>query len=139
MSSVNKAIILGNVGRDPEIRSTQSGERIANLSIATSESWKDKNSGERKEKTEWHRVSIFNDNLVGVVEKYVRKGSKVYVEGAIQTRKWNDKDGVTKYSTEITLGRFNGQLVLLDGKEQGDAAEPAPREKAETLDDEIPF
>lgn len=138
MSSVNKAIIVGNVGRDPEIRSTQNGTRIANLTIATSESWRDKNSGERKEKTEWHRVSVLNDSLVGVVEKYVHKGSKVYIEGAIQTRKWTDKDGATRYSTEITLGRFNGQIVLLDSKQEGDAAEPTPRQ-TETLDDEIPF
>src|SRR5690348_35348 len=113
--SVNKVILVGNLGRDPEIRSTQDGLRIANLSVATSESWRDKNSGERKEKTEWHRVVIFNENLVKVAEQYLKKGSKIYVEGALQTRKWTDQAGVEKYSTEVVLQRFNSTLTMLDG------------------------
>src|SRR5882762_1219267 len=104
--SVNKVILVGNLGRDPEIRSTQNGTRIANLSLATSESWRDRNSGERKERTEWHRVVIFDDKLVEVVEKYLKKGAKIYVEGALQTRKWTDQSGVEKYSTEVVLQRF---------------------------------
>src|ERR1700689_2336454 len=113
--SVNKVILVGNLGRDPEIRSTQDGMRIANLNLATSESWRDKMSGERKEKTEWHRVVIFNERLVELAEKYLRKGSKIYVEGALQTRKWTDNAGVEKYSTEIVLQRFRGELTMLDG------------------------
>jgi len=113
--SVNKVILVGNLGRDPEIRSTQDGTRIANLNLATSESWRDRNSGERKERTEWHRVVIFNENLVGIAEKYLRKGSKIYVEGALQTRKWTDNAGVEKYSTEVVLQRFRGELTMLDG------------------------
>jgi single-strand DNA-binding protein len=117
--SVNKVILVGNLGRDPEIRSTQDGTRVANLSLATSESWRDKNSGERREKTEWHRIVIFNENLVKVAEQYLRKGSKIYVEGALQTRKWTDQSGVEKYSTEIVLQRFRGELTMLDGKGEG--------------------
>src|SRR5216683_1533796 len=113
--SVNKVILVGNLGRDPEIRSTQDGMRIANLNLATSESWRDKMSGERKEKTEWHRIVIFNERLTELAEKYLRKGSKVYVEGALQTRKWTDNAGVEKYSTEIVLQRFRGELTMLDG------------------------
>jgi single-strand DNA-binding protein len=150
--SVNKVILVGNVGRDPEIRSAQSGDRIANLSLATSESWRDKASGERREKTEWHKIAIFNANLVKLVEQYVKKGAKLYIEGQLQTRKWTDRDGVERYSTEIVLGRFNGQVTMLDsrgagggGSEPGDAAEPAraaaaaTRPLAQDLDDEIPF
>jgi single-strand DNA-binding protein len=117
--SVNKVILVGNLGRDPEIRSTQNGTRIANLSLATSESWRDKNSGERKEKTEWHRVVIFDDKLVEVVEKYLKKGAKIYVEGALQTRKWTDQRGAEKYSTEIVLQRYRGELTMLDGRNEG--------------------
>src|SRR5882762_7925894 len=117
--SVNKVILVGNLGRDPEIRSTQDGTRIANLSLATSESWRDRNSGERKEKTEWHRVVIFNDNLVKVAEQYLKKGAKVYVEGALQTRKWTDQSGAEKYSTEVVLQRFRGELTMLDGRGEG--------------------
>jgi single-strand DNA-binding protein len=117
--SLNKAMLIGHVGRDPEIRSTQDGTRIANLSLATSESWRDKASGERKEKTEWHKVAIFNDRLVDVVEKYVKKGAKLYIEGQLQTRKWTDRDGVERYSTEIVLGRFNGQVTMLDSRGAG--------------------
>src|SRR3954463_13002476 len=117
--SVNKVILVGNLGRDPEIRSTQDGTRIANLNLATSESWRDRNSGERKERTEWHRVVIFNDKLVEIAEKYLRKGSKIYVEGALQTRKWTDNAGVEKYSTEVVLQRFRGELTMLDGASGG--------------------
>ncbi len=117
-SSVNKVILIGNLGRDPESRSFANGGKVCNLRIATSESWKDK-SGERKEKTEWHAVTIFNEALAGVAEKYLRKGSKVYIEGQLQTRKWTDQAGVEKYATEVVLQGFNGTLVLLD-KPTGD-------------------
>jgi len=117
--SVNKVILVGNLGRDPEIRSTQDGTKVANLSLATSESWRDKNTGERKERTEWHRVVIFNERLVDVVEKYVKKGSKLYVEGALQTRKWTDNTGAEKYSTEVVLQRFRGDLTMLDARGGG--------------------
>jgi single-strand DNA-binding protein len=120
--SVNKVILVGNLGRDPEVRSFQNGGRVCSLSIATSESWKDKASGERKERTEWHRVSIFNDNLVTIAERYLRKGSKVYLEGQLETRKYQDKDGVEKYSTEVVLRPFRGELTLLDGRGEGGGA-----------------
>jgi single-strand DNA-binding protein len=112
--SVNKVILVGNLGKDPEIRRTQDGRPIANFSVATSESWRDKNSGEKREKTEWHRVVIFNEGLCRVAEQYLKKGSKVYLEGQLQTRKWQDKDGQDKYSTEVVLQGFNSQLALLD-------------------------
>lgn len=112
--SVNKAILIGNLGKDPEIRRTQDGRPIANLSIATSETWRDKSSGERKEKTEWHRVVVFSEGLCKVAEQYLKKGSKIYVEGSIQTRKWTDQSGVEKYSTEIVLNGFNAVLTILD-------------------------
>jgi len=158
--SVNKVILVGNVGRDPEIRSTQDGLRIANLSLATSESWRDKATGERKEKTEWHRVAVFNERLVDVIEKYVKKGAKLYIEGALQTRKWTDNSGQERYTTEVVLQRFRGELTMLDGRGGGggegyavetqDADTPrsfeksgaAPRGRgpsAQELDDEIPF
>lgn len=114
--SVNKVILVGNLGRDPEIRSLNNGDRVANLRIATSETWRDKATGERKEKTEWHSVVIFNDNIVKVAENYLKKGSTVYVEGALQTRKWTDQQGVEKYTTEIVIQRFNGQLTMLGGR-----------------------
>ena len=117
--SVNKVILVGNLGRDPEIRRTQDGRPIANLSIATSETWRDKNTGERKEKTEWHRVVVFNEGLCKVIEQYVKKGSKVYIEGALQTRKYTDKDGHEKYSTEVVLQGFNSVLTMLDGRSGG--------------------
>ncbi|MFN4164690.1 MAG: single-stranded DNA-binding protein [Ferrovibrio sp.] len=117
--SVNKVILVGNLGRDPEIRSMQSGEEIAQLSIATSETWRDKASGERKERTEWHRVVIFNENLVKVAKQFLKKGSKVYIEGSLQTRKWTDKDGAEKYTTEVVLQRFRGELTMLDGRGEG--------------------
>ena len=117
--SVNKVILIGNLGRDPEVRHAQDGTKIVNLNLATSESWKDRNSGDRKEKTEWHRVVIFNDRIADVAERYLKKGSKVYVEGALQTRKWTDQSGAEKYSTEIVISRFKGELTLLDGREGG--------------------
>ena len=117
--SVNKVILVGNVGKDPEIRRTQDGRPIANLSLATSETWRDKATGERKEKTEWHRVVIFSEPLCKVVEQYVKKGSKLYIEGALQTRKWTDQSGAEKYSTEVVLQGFNGQLTMLDGASGG--------------------
>jgi single-strand DNA-binding protein len=154
--SVNKVILIGNLGADPEIRTLNSGDRVANLRLATSETWRDRGSGERREKTEWHRVVIFNDNLVKVAEQYLRKGSKVYVEGAIQTRKWTDQQGQEKFSTEIVLQKFRGELTMLDGRggesEVGEGgysggfssgpknAGSGPREDfSADLDDEIPF
>lgn len=121
--SVNKVILIGNLGKDPEVRRMQNGDAVVNLSVATSETWRDKQSGERKEKTEWHRVVIFNENIAKVVEQYCRKGSKVYLEGQLQTREWTDKDGVKKYSTEIVIQRFRGELTLLDGRDGGGRAE----------------
>ncbi len=120
--SVNKVILVGNVGKDPEIRRTQDGRPIANLSIATSESWRDKATGEKKEKTEWHRVVIFSEPLCKIVEQYVKKGAKLYIEGALQTRKWTDQSGVEKYSTEVVLQGFNGSLTMLDGAGGGRGA-----------------
>ncbi len=114
--SVNKVIIIGNLGKDPEVRSTGAGDKIVNLRIATTETWRDKSSGERKEKTEWHSVAIFNENIAGVAERYLKKGSQVYIEGQLQTRKWQDKDGQDRYSTEIVVGRFNGNMTLLGGR-----------------------
>ena len=117
--SVNKVILVGNLGRDPEIRRSQDDNKIVNMSVATSETWNDKGSGERKEKTEWHRVVIFDERLADVAEKYLKKGSKVYVEGQLQTRKWQGNDGVEKYTTEIVLSRFRGTLTMLDGRSGG--------------------
>jgi single-strand DNA-binding protein len=117
--SVNKVILVGNLGRDPEIRRLNSGDPVCNLSVATSESWKDKQSGERKEKTDWHRVVIFNPNLCDVAEKYLKKGSKVYLEGQLQTRKWQDQSGQDKYSTEVVIQRFRGDLQMLDSRGEG--------------------
>jgi single-strand DNA-binding protein len=120
--SVNKVILVGNLGKDPEIRRTQDGRPIANLSLATSESWRDKATGERKEKTEWHRVVIFNEGLCKIAEQYLKKGAKVYIEGALQTRKWTDQAGVEKYSTEVVLQGFNSNLTMLDGRSGGSSA-----------------
>ena len=120
--SVNKVILVGNLGADPEIRRTQDGRPIANLRVATSETWRDKNTGERREKTEWHRVVIFNEGLCKIAEQYLKKGSKVYLEGALQTRKWQDKDGQDRYSTEVVLQGFNSQLTMLDGRSGGGGA-----------------
>ncbi len=149
--SVNKVILVGNLGRDPEVRSTQDGAKIVQLSMATSESWKDKATGERRERTEWHRVVIFNERLADVAEQYLRKGSKLYVEGQLQTRKWQDKEGLDRYTTEIVLGRFRGELTMLDSRSsEGGGAGGGPSEEpaaagagggggASDLDDEIPF
>jgi single-strand DNA-binding protein len=117
--SVNKVILVGNLGKDPEVRSMQNGGKVCNLSVATSESWKDKMSGERKERTEWHRVVIFNEALIGIAERYLKKGSKVYLEGQIETRKWSDQSGQEKYSTEVVLRQYRGELTLLDSREGG--------------------
>ncbi|MBW4091678.1 MAG: single-stranded DNA-binding protein [Proteobacteria bacterium] len=124
--SVNKVILVGNLGKDPEVRTTQDGTKIVNFTLATSETWNDRASGERKERTEWHRVVIFNDRVADVAEKYLRKGRKVYVEGALQTRKWTDQSGQERYTTEVVIGRFRGELVLIDsnrGEDAGGAAE----------------
>jgi single-strand DNA-binding protein len=160
--SVNKVILVGNLGKDPEIRRTQDGRPIANLSLATSESWRDKATGERKEKTEWHRVVIFNEGLCKVAEQYLKKGAKVYIEGALQTRKWTDQAGVEKYSTEVVLQGFNSTLTMLDGRSGGAAgsfgadesggdfgsggpSSAAPRRavaaagRSSDMDDDIPF
>lgn len=140
--SVNKVIIVGNCGKDPEVKTMANGNKVANLSLATSESWKDKSTGERKEKTEWHRVVVFG-KLADIVESYVKKGSKLYVCGQLQTRKWQDKDGADKYSTEVVLQGFNGELTMLDGKRDGaDSAPGTPEARAhesQDLDDSIPF
>ncbi len=161
--SVNKVILVGNLGADPEIRTMQSGDKVANLSIATSESWKDKNTGERRDKTEWHRVVIFNKGLVSVCENYLKKGAKVYIEGQIETRKWQDQSGQDKYTTEIVLRPFRGELTMLDSRNTagGDnygggqsfndggnsdygAGAPAQQQQSspvpvDSMDDEIPF
>ena len=155
--SVNKVILIGNLGADPEIRRTQDGRPIANLRVATSERWKDRNSGEPRERTEWHRVVIFSEGLCRIAEQYLRKGSKVYLEGQLQTRKWQDQSGQDRYSTEVVLQGFNSTLTMLDGRSGGDnagggfgggrdqqqgggfgASEPA-RDFSADLDDEIPF
>jgi single-strand DNA-binding protein len=123
--SVNKVILIGNLGRDPEVRSFQNGGKVCNLRIATSEAWKDKNTGERREKTEWHSVAIFQEGLVRIAEQYLRKGSKVYIEGQLQTRKWQDQSGQDKYSTEVVLQGFGGTLTMLDGRDGGGAGGPS--------------
>ena len=146
--SVNKVILIGNLGRDPEVRHTNDGVPIVNMSLATSESWRDRASGERRERTEWHRVVIFNEKLGEIAQKYLRKGSKVYLEGQLQTRKWTDQSGVEKYSTEIVLNRFRGELTMLDtrggggdsfGEQYGETPASAPAGPGDDLDDEIPF
>ena len=164
--SVNKVILVGNLGKDPEVRTTQDGTKIVNLTLATSENWNDRQTGERKERTEWHRVVIFNDRIGDVAERFLKKGSKIYVEGALQTRKWTDQSGAERYSTEVVVGRFKGELTMLDTRSGGgDAAGegggfrsdrgPAPQRaaagaarsggpsweapKGGDLDDEIPF
>lgn len=136
--SINKVIIVGNLARDPETRTTQDGRKIVNMTVATSESWKDRNTGERKEKSEFHRVVIFSEGIAGVAEQYLKKGSKVYLEGQLQTRKWTDQSGAEKYSTEVVLQGFNANLTMLGSPGDGDKphrAAPA----ADALDDEIPF
>jgi len=129
--SVNKVILIGNLGRDPEVRNTQDGTAIVHLSVATSENWKDKTTGERRERTEWHRVVLFNEKLGEIAQKYLRKGSKVYLEGTLQTRKWTDKSGVEKYTTEVVLARYRGDIVMLDGKPEDN--------REDGFDDEVPF
>jgi single-strand DNA-binding protein len=155
--SVNKVILIGNLGKDPEVRKLPSGDPVVNLRIATSETWRDKQSGERKERTEWHNVAIFNEQLAKVAEQYLRKGSKVYIEGQLQTRKWQDASGADKYTTEVVLQRYRGELTMLDGKGDGGGSRSyedesftsraggkrsseGPRESFnQDLDDEIPF
>src|ERR1700722_1216456 len=165
--SVNKVILVGNLGKDPEGRKTQAGSKIVNLTLATSDTWNDRASGERKEKTEWHRVVVFNDRVADVAERFLKKGAKIYVEGSLQTRKWTDQQGQERYTTEVVIGRFNGQLTMLDGRGGGEGAgfgvgypprEPPPAPPARPaasgarsggpswdapkggdLDDEIPF
>lgn len=117
--SINKAILIGNLGRDPEVRTTQAGDRVCNFTVATNETWRDRNTGERRERTEWHRIVIFNDRLVDIAEKYLHKGSKVYIEGQLQTRKWTDQSGQEKYTTEVVLQRYRGELTMLDGRGDG--------------------
>ena len=163
--SINKVILVGNLGRDPEVRATQDGSKIVNLSLATSERWKDRNSGEQREKTEWHRVVIFNENLGRIAEQYLRKGSTCYIEGQLQTRKWTDQQGVEKYTTEVVMQRYRGELTLLggrgdsqmgggsyagdsdnfgstpadSGRPAGGGITPPPMRDASDLDDDIPF
>ena len=162
--SVNKVILVGNLGKDPEVRTSQDGTKIVNFTLATSDTWNDRASGERKERTEWHRVVIFNENAANVAEKYLRKGRKVYVEGSLQTRKWTDQSGQEKYTTEVVIGRFRGDLQLIDSRQEGEGGGESsyqPRERAPAragaggarggsgpswdapkggdLDDEIPF
>lgn len=142
--SVNKVILIGNLGRDPEIRTFQNGGKVCNLTVATSERWKDRNSGERKERTEWHSVAIFADPIVRVAEQYLRKGSKVYLEGQLETRKWQDQSGQDRYSTEVVLRPYKGELTLLDEKKQSKPTEDHNStskggEPAGALEDEIPF
>ncbi|GHT90527.1 hypothetical protein FACS1894122_00990 [Alphaproteobacteria bacterium] len=141
--SVNKVILVGNIGRDPEVRSAQDGSKIVNFTLATSESWKDKLSGERKDKTEWHRIVVFNPNLCEVCEKYLHKGSRVYVEGQLQTRRWQDQAGVEKFTTEVILSRFRGELTMLDSKPSdggsSGASFDAPASASPIAEDDIPF
>jgi single-strand DNA-binding protein len=149
--SVNKVILIGNLGRDPEVRTMQNGGKVCNLSVATSERWKDRNSGEQQERTEWHRVVIFDDRLVDVAERYLQKGSKVYLEGELQTRKWTDNSGQERYTTEVVLRRFRGQLTMLDSRGGGGGGYDGPPQDynppqdpggpggGQELDDDIPF
>jgi single-strand DNA-binding protein len=156
MAGVNKVILVGNLGRDPEVRHTQDGRKIVNFSIATSETWKDRQTGERRERTEWHRIVIFNEGLANVAEQYLHKGSKVYIEGQLQTRKWTDNAGVEKYTTEVVLQNFRGELQMLDSRGSGGGGGmggdnggfssggnggggSAPAGGFDDLDDEIPF
>jgi single-strand DNA-binding protein len=141
-SSLNKAIVIGNLGKDPEVRFMPDGSKVASFSVATNEYWEDKATGEKKERTEWHRISIFNERLAEVTEKYIRKGTKVYIEGRIQTRKWIDKTGAERFTTEIVLGRFKGELVILDSKKFDDDIQEPRKDSVPAdiaIDDEIPF
>ncbi|GAB5457751.1 MAG: single-stranded DNA-binding protein [Henriciella sp.] len=161
--SVNKVILVGNVGQDPEIRQFQNGGQVCSFSLATSENWKDKNTGERREKTEWHRISVFNEGLIRVIQSYVKKGSKLYIEGQLETRKWQDQNGADRYSTEVVLRGYGGNLTMLDGRSEGGGQRSAgydqggssygggsggggarqmdgpPQDFSQDFDDEIPF
>ena len=144
--SVNKVILLGNLGRDPDVRTMQNGKKVCTLSIATSDSWKDKETGEKKEKTEWHRVVVFNEGLVNIIQQYVKKGSNVFIEGQLQTRKWEDKDGIEKYTTEVVLQGFNSTFKMLDSKNSGSSENFSQDNSIEDIkefdseiDDDIPF
>ena len=150
--SLNKVTLIGNIGRDPEIRSTQDGREVANLSVATSETWKDKNTGEKKERTEWHRIVVFSQSIIGVIKNYITKGSKLYIEGSLQTRKWNDQSGAERYTTEIVVQQYGGSLVMLDNKSSNEnyssnASSTSSQGMAtgtggyevQDMDDEIPF
>ena len=137
--SINKVVLMGNVGKDPDIRNTQDGRKIANFPIATSVRWKDKATGEQKEKTEWHRVVVFNEGLEKIAESYVKKGSRIYVEGALQNRKWTDEAGIERYSTEVVLQNFDGKLILLDKKESDKGAQDEDEYGAEPLEENIPY
>jgi len=144
--SLNKVLLIGNLGNDPEVRNTQDGRSLCTFSIATSESWKDKNSGEKRDKTEWHRVVIFNEGLVRIAEQYLKKGSKVYLEGQLQTRKWQDKDGVEKYTTEVDLQNYNGNLTMLGGRSDNAGSDFSSNDPQDSIasigtdmDDDIPF
>ena len=146
MSSVNKVILIGNLGRDPETRTFPNGGKVVNLNIATSETWKDKSTGERKERTEWHSVAIFNEGVAKVAEQYLRKGAKVYIEGKLETRKWQDQSGADRYTTEVVIRPFAGDLVMLDGPKERDTPREQPsgmgaggRQLVNDMDDEIPF
>jgi single-strand DNA-binding protein len=142
MAGVNKVILIGNLGADPEVRAFSNGGKVANLRIATSETWKDKNTGERKEKTEWHQVAIFQEGLVRIAEQYLKKGSKVYIEGKLQTRKWQDQSGADRYSTEVVLQGYGGTLTMLDGAGGGAGGQSTPSSQGSEpppMDDEIPF
>ncbi|MBA4249984.1 MAG: single-stranded DNA-binding protein [Candidatus Puniceispirillum sp.] len=150
---VNKVILIGNVGRDPEVRFMPDGTKVANLSLATTESWKDKNTGERKDKTEWHRISVMNDRVADIAEKYIKKGSRIYVEGQLQSRKWTDQQGIERTTTEVLIGRYKGELTLLDSRSSNDDAysdnqdsftpiqskHKAGSSAYDDLDDDIPF
>lgn len=145
--SVNKVIIIGNLGRDPEIRTMQNGSRVANLAVATSESWKDKQTGERRERTEWHRVVVFNEGLVNVCERFLTKGSKIYIEGQLETRKWQDQSGQERYTTEVVMRPFRSELTMLDSRQDAERQPAPPQQQAQEpagggyadLDDTIPF
>ena len=147
--SVNKVILIGNLGRDPEVRTFQNGGKVCNFSIATSETWKDRNSGERQERTNWHNIAIFNENLAQIAEQYLRKGSKIYVEGQLETRKWQDQAGNDRYTTEVVLRNFRGELTLLDGRSENNNSnfsetasiddESSDKVLTNDIDDEIPF
>lgn len=146
--SVNKVVLVGNLGRDPETRNTQSGSKVVNLAIATSDTWNDRNSGERRERTEWHRVVIFNERVGEVAERYLRKGSKIYIEGELRTRKWTDQNGVEKYTTEVTLTQYRGNLVMLGGNDQSQQSQAAQStnqnnnqryQSGPSMSDKVPF